>query len=99
MLRGDCPCSNNHHEIDGPVTGVDNCHCGMCRIVGTALLYPAGMTGRFFPMKPRERIDTLQWLFWQLSFGAEQPERRWRKCYADRARVTVYYRVVDALLA
>ena len=50
-------------------------------------------------MKPRERIDILQRLFWQVSFGAEQYERRWRNCYADRARVTVYYRAVNALLA
>ena len=31
--------------MDGPVTGMDNCHFGMCRKVDTFLLYPAGKTG------------------------------------------------------
>jgi GST-like protein len=37
---------------------------------GAILLYLAEKTGRFFPTKSRERIDTLQWLFWQVGgFG------------------------------
>ena len=31
MLRGSCLCSKIHYEIDGPVTDMTNCHCGMCR--------------------------------------------------------------------
>jgi len=33
-------------------------------------LYLAEKTGRFLPTEPRERIETLQWLFWQMGgFG------------------------------
>ena len=31
MLRGSCLCSGVRYEIDGPVTEMTNCHCGMCR--------------------------------------------------------------------
>ena len=31
MLHGSCLCSGVRYEIDGPVTDMINCHCGMCR--------------------------------------------------------------------
>jgi len=31
MLRGSCLCSGVRYEIDGPVSDMTNCHCGMCR--------------------------------------------------------------------
>ena len=31
MLRGSCLCAGVHYQIDGPVTDMVNCHCGMCR--------------------------------------------------------------------
>lgn len=33
---------------------------------GAILLYLAEKTGRFLSANPRERIETLQWLFWQM---------------------------------
>lgn len=37
---------------------------------GAILMYLAEKTGRFLPTEPRKRIDTLQWLFWQVGgFG------------------------------
>jgi hypothetical protein len=31
MLRGSCPCGGVRYEINGPLRGVLNCHCSMCR--------------------------------------------------------------------
>ncbi len=31
MLRGSCLCAKIHYEIDGVVSEMTNCHCGMCR--------------------------------------------------------------------
>jgi GST-like protein len=37
---------------------------------GAILVYLAEKTGRFLPTEPAKRIDTLQWLFWQVGgFG------------------------------
>ena len=37
---------------------------------GAILFYLAEKTGQFLPTDPRQRIDTLQWLFWQMGgFG------------------------------
>jgi GST-like protein len=33
---------------------------------GAILLYLAEKTGRFIPANPRGRVETLQWLFWQM---------------------------------
>ena len=33
---------------------------------GCILLYLAEKTGRFLPIEPRARIETLEWLFWQM---------------------------------
>ena len=34
---------------------------------GAILLYLAEKTGRFLPAEPRGRIETLEWLFWQMA--------------------------------
>ncbi|WP_024891786.1 glutathione binding-like protein [Luteimonas huabeiensis] len=34
---------------------------------GAILLYLAEKTGRFLPIEPRKRIETLEWLFWQMA--------------------------------
>ena len=34
---------------------------------GAILLYLAEKTGTFLPANPRERIETLEWLFWQMA--------------------------------
>ena len=31
VLRGGCQCGGVRFEIDGPLMGVGNCHCGACR--------------------------------------------------------------------
>ena len=31
MLRGSCLCGGVRYEISGPLRGVLNCHCSMCR--------------------------------------------------------------------
>ena len=31
MLRGSCLCGGVRYEISGPLSGVLNCHCSMCR--------------------------------------------------------------------
>ena len=37
---------------------------------GAILFYLAEKTGKFLPTDPRQRLDTLQWLFWQMGgFG------------------------------
>ena len=34
---------------------------------GAILLYLAGKTGKFYPRDLRGRVDTMQWLFWQMA--------------------------------
>jgi hypothetical protein len=31
MLKGSCLCAGVRYEITGPLTGVRNCHCSICR--------------------------------------------------------------------
>ena len=53
---------------------------------GAILVYLAEKTGQFLPTEPRERVDVMQWLFWQMGgfgpmlgqshhFNAYAPER------------------------
>ena len=53
---------------------------------GAILVYLAEKTGQFLPAEPRERVDVMQWLFWQMGgfgpmlgqshhFNAYAPER------------------------
>ena len=50
---------------------------------GCILLYLAEKTGRFLPTEPRARIETLEWLFWQMgSFGPMLGQAHHFRAYA-----------------
>ena len=48
-FQGGCLCRGIRYEIDGPLTGVNNCHCSMCRrFHGAAFSTYAKVTAEHF---------------------------------------------------
>ena len=77
---------------------------------GAILIYLAEKTGELLPILPRERLDTLQWLFWQVGglgpmagqmghFNVYAPERVPYALNRYRNEVRRLYGVLDRRLA
>ena len=52
VLRGGCQCGGVRFEIDGPLMGVGNCHCGACRTT----------QGAAFRTRARVRRNDFRWV-------------------------------------
>ncbi len=63
---------------------------------GCILLYLAEKTGRFLPTDPRARIETLEWLFWQMGgFGPMLGQAHHFRAYAPERIQYAYDRYTN----
>ena len=63
---------------------------------GCILLYLAEKTGRFLPTEPRARIETLEWLFWQMGgFGPMLGQAHHFRAYAPERIQYAYDRYTN----
>ena len=63
---------------------------------GCILLYLAEKTGRFLPTQPRERLEVLEWLFWQMGgFGPMLGQAHHFRAYAPEKFDYAYERYTN----